>query len=644
MSILLGVAALTATAIAQSSSCPAGSLPANQRLEWTPCPVNAYGEDGQPYYAPTLECSTIDVPLDYTNSGSEILTLPLVRVPSNSSTPLNRTIIFNPGGPGASGIDSLIGFADDLQAVSGGGYHLVSFDPRGVGLTYPYLCPIADVAIPYSSRPITDPNGLNATYYANAIQGELCAQSPYAEQGQFLGTAFVARDIDAIAQAIGEDGRIRYWGMSYGTLLGSTIAAMFPDKIDRMVLDGNINPTDYYHGLGDEAADDVDRELAFFFDSCAQAGPDYCPLSGPQSTGPVLQAVFYDFLNGINNGTYALRDRNGVRISYKRIKSSLFSYLYSAANFPDLAASIFNLYLATQPGTSSTSGKRQEQQEFNVTERLGLAQYPNVLTAITCGEWDEIPAGDLNDFRELVSIYEERSTFGGDQLIGIVFACATWNVTARERFGGEFQNIRTGAPILFVNSDKDPVTPLISAQNSSSGFVDSRVLQHTGAGHCSTAHPSNCVQEKIRSYWQTGTIPDVSEICQPNVANPLVEDVRTPINVTDRTNQTTTNEDEERFSRAVSHLADLLGSSKTSSFEFPTEILERAKTKRSISAPLFGRQATASASCTSMTAVPSSPPITGGSSSSATSAAGRLPTASGGLVLSVLLGALCIFM
>ena len=34
--------------------------------------------------------------------------------------------------------------------------------------------------------------------------------------------------------------------MSYGTLLGSTLIAMFPDKVDRALLDGVINAHEYY--------------------------------------------------------------------------------------------------------------------------------------------------------------------------------------------------------------------------------------------------------------------------------------------------------------------------------------------------------------------------------------------------------------
>lgn len=37
--------------------------------------------------------------------------------------------------------------------------------------------------------------------------------------------------------------------MSYGTALGSTLAAMFPDRINSMVLDGVLNPHEYYNEM-----------------------------------------------------------------------------------------------------------------------------------------------------------------------------------------------------------------------------------------------------------------------------------------------------------------------------------------------------------------------------------------------------------
>lgn len=49
-----------------------------------------------------------------------------------------------------------------------------------------------------------------------------------------------------IVDQLQEDGKLRYWGFSYGTLLGSTLLAMFPDKVDKIILDGVVNPANYY--------------------------------------------------------------------------------------------------------------------------------------------------------------------------------------------------------------------------------------------------------------------------------------------------------------------------------------------------------------------------------------------------------------
>lgn len=104
---------------------------------------------------------------------------------------------------------------------------------------------------------------------ADAIGGICQAHGNGDEVGELLGTAFVARDIARIAEAVDDDGLIRYWGeflfesealsvrptnrpligWSYGTLLGATLAAMFPERIDRMILDGVLNPHEYYNSL-----------------------------------------------------------------------------------------------------------------------------------------------------------------------------------------------------------------------------------------------------------------------------------------------------------------------------------------------------------------------------------------------------------
>lgn len=52
-----------------------------------------------------------------------------------------------------------------------------------------------------------------------------------------------------IVDALNEDGMLRYRGVSYGTLLSQTFAAMFPEKVDRMFLDSVVPLHDYVTGF-----------------------------------------------------------------------------------------------------------------------------------------------------------------------------------------------------------------------------------------------------------------------------------------------------------------------------------------------------------------------------------------------------------
>jgi pimeloyl-ACP methyl ester carboxylesterase len=67
------------------------------------------------------------------------------------------------------------------------------------------------------------------------------------DTASYVGTAFVARDMLSIVRAHGRE-KLQYWGLSYGSTLGVTFAAMFPDKIERLVVDGVLDPYNYYEG------------------------------------------------------------------------------------------------------------------------------------------------------------------------------------------------------------------------------------------------------------------------------------------------------------------------------------------------------------------------------------------------------------
>lgn len=75
--------------------------------------------------------------------------------------------------------------------------------------------------------------------------GPFCENTVDLEYLAHVNTPNVASDMDLVRKLEGYE-TIDYWGFSYGTVLGTTYAMMFPDNLDRMVLDGT--PThDFAH-------------------------------------------------------------------------------------------------------------------------------------------------------------------------------------------------------------------------------------------------------------------------------------------------------------------------------------------------------------------------------------------------------------
>lgn len=123
--------------------------------------------------------------------------------------------------------------------------------------------------------------------------------------GEHMSTTSVARDIVEIFERHGEwreqeaekllkskstkdlpdhvkyrpgEEKIQYWGFSYGTVLGATLADMYPDSVKRVILDGVVDSFDYYEGGWTSNLHDTDMEIAKFAEYCWMGGPKNCAL------------------------------------------------------------------------------------------------------------------------------------------------------------------------------------------------------------------------------------------------------------------------------------------------------------------------------------------------------------------------------
>ncbi|KAG8754314.1 hypothetical protein FRC11_006720, partial [Ceratobasidium sp. 423] len=133
------------------------------------------------------------------------------------------------------------------------------------------------------------------TYLATLQAGHhaACAKNGNQDMLRSVGTVAVARDIISMTEALGENG-INYLGYSYGTILGSTLAALRPDLIRRMVLDGVSDAEAYFTDVlqwGRTRTTDTHKTLTGFFTTCIEAGPEYCSFAAPKGDSKAPETV-----------------------------------------------------------------------------------------------------------------------------------------------------------------------------------------------------------------------------------------------------------------------------------------------------------------------------------------------------------------
>src|SRR2546428_896679 len=87
-----------------------------------------------------FRCTTLRVPLDYRRPKGDKIGIAIIRKPAEDPSRRLSSLLINPGGPGASGIDLARAAAQVLDAPLLSQYDVVSFDPRGVGQSAPMTC------------------------------------------------------------------------------------------------------------------------------------------------------------------------------------------------------------------------------------------------------------------------------------------------------------------------------------------------------------------------------------------------------------------------------------------------------------------------------------------------------------------------
>ncbi|WP_127499992.1 alpha/beta hydrolase [Actinoplanes solisilvae] len=226
-------------------------------IKWSACTDPAL----RPHKA---QCGFLSVPLDHANPDGEKIQIAVSRVKHTVPEKKYQGIVLvNPGGPGGKGRAlSVLGSLVPRQA--GAAYDWIGFDPRGVGASKPSLSCDKDYAgyrrpayVP--STPRIEKVWLQRTEgYAKACEkagGKLL---------DHLKTLDTVRDMDALRLALGAR-QINFYGFSYGTYLGQVYATRYPERVRRMVLDGNVNPSRVWYDSNLDQDIAFDRNVKIYF-------------------------------------------------------------------------------------------------------------------------------------------------------------------------------------------------------------------------------------------------------------------------------------------------------------------------------------------------------------------------------------------
>lgn len=423
---------------------------------------------------PDHDCATLTVPVDWAHPEGPTTDVAMIRVPARHPARRIGSLLVNPGGPGASGIDAVSD--SGYPTAANNRFDIIGWDPRGVGQSSPLGC---GDAVPAYLRADPSPDGAaEAAALDDAARavGAECERTD-GDVLRFLGAQSEAHDLEATRIALGE-ARLNFLGYSAGTTIGARYAALYPTHVRAMVLDGVVDPTSDHEAEYLLQARGYELGLDEIFASCDD--DPSCPLDDP------------------------------------------------AAAFDEVAAAVERDRL---PGGDAGLGPA----EFG--RASFFATYTDALWAAYLEGLDAAQQGDGDRLADLAAVYDTTSTYTAYAAIWCVdephpVGAAAWDASVDRilevapRLGAvEANEMRPCAfwpaeptrpldpvvapgspPILVVGNTNDHVTPIEGAQAVAATLDDGHLLTVQASQHTSGGIP--CADAAVAHYLVTVEPPD----------------------------------------------------------------------------------------------------------------------------------------
>ncbi|MFD9096899.1 alpha/beta hydrolase [Streptomyces collinus] len=500
------VAALCLTSALALGAAPAPAAPAraaadplarfhHQHLDWKSWLLGPDDTTGKELEQAGARCADVTVPLDYARLGGRTITVAISRIRGTDTTHRVGALLLNSGGPGGRTLGDPPWVRAAMKDV-GARYDVVGVDPRFVGRSTPLDCRWPTGSMIRGAG--VDRAGFDRMVALSAELAHRC-RTHAGDLLPYATTRNTARDMDVVRAALGER-RISYLGYSYGSYLGEVYATMYPGRVDRVVLDGVIDPARYGPRLlrGTEAAN---RHALRDWAGWAAAHDTTYGLG--RTASAVLAAV---------DAVQAAAARTPLRLGTYRVDEHIVPVLLfnglsqdNPAAFGDFAQAVRDLRRAAGGRSVTPSPWLAESLRFLLTG--DDSAYGSAQTAILCGD---VPAP-----RDPETYWRDLRRAGTrDRLFAPVAddigACAFWD-PPRERPTA----IRDDLPALLVNATGDPRTVYRGALAVRRDWPGSRLVTLRGADQHAVygVFGSPCVDTAVNAYLADGRLPHRDLTC-----------------------------------------------------------------------------------------------------------------------------------
>ncbi|HEY2957497.1 MAG TPA: alpha/beta hydrolase [Actinomycetota bacterium] len=509
LTTLIAVVALAAFSLAGAPAAAAAAPAApSAHVHWAPC------EGG------VFQCATVSVPLDYDRPNGASILLSLIRLRATNPGQRIGSLLVNPGGPGGSGVDLVLSAGQFFPPEIRARFDLVGFDPRGIARSTPLRCfgtPRQWGPAFWANLPLT-PSDVEVVAAADRYLADACQQ----RGGRIIDhmtTADVARDMDLLRAALGDE-RLSYLGFSYGSMLGTTYANLFPDRVRAIVVDGVLDPIAWTTGAPGQQSlpfstrlrsdQGAQATLGEFFRLCDQAGPN-CAFSG--NSAARFAALRQRLLAG---PILVQQDAQTVPFTYTDLIFSTLGALYSPFAWP-FQAELLALLEASAPPAALGAALADVRASLGYVNKRGFPRYPNFLEGfpgVACPDSDN-PHSHAAWFAAAEDA-EARFGYFGRAWTWASSICAVWPGVGADRYTGPW-NARTANPVLVVGNYFDPATRYQGAQTVAGLLPNSRLLSYAGWGHTVYWGVSSCVDAAVNAYLVNGVLPPAGTVCQPEI-------------------------------------------------------------------------------------------------------------------------------